>query len=157
MSVCSPFLAVRDMDESAIKTLIQRGSGERVAFVPERSAKATLAETLLAFANSRGGIAVLGITRAGAVRGLRNPEAGIEKALSAALPIRPPRASISRTICPLATPPIEGLQDIWPIVPKFPVIRRTLSPRLAAAQAASQPACPAPITAIECFPRTCFT
>ena len=28
------------------------------------------------------------------------------------LPISPPRASISRTICPLATPPIAGLQLI---------------------------------------------
>ena len=90
MSVCSPFLAVRNVDESEIKTLIQHGSGERVAFVHERSAKAALAETLLAFANTRGGVAVLGITRAGAVRGLRNPETEIEKALSAALQITPP-------------------------------------------------------------------
>ena len=29
------------------------------------------------------------------------------------LPISPPRASISRTICPLATPPMAGLQLIW--------------------------------------------
>ncbi len=34
-------------------------------------------------------------------------------------PISPPRASISRTIWPLANPPIAGLQDIWPIVSRF--------------------------------------
>ena len=37
--------------------------------------------------------------------------------LSVATPISPPRASISRTICPLASPPIAGLQDICPIWP----------------------------------------
>jgi hypothetical protein len=31
-------------------------------------------------------------------------------------PMRPPRASISRTICPLAIPPTAGLQLICPIL-----------------------------------------
>ncbi len=35
---------------------------------------------------------------------------------SIARPMAPPRASISRTICPLATPPMAGLQLIWPTV-----------------------------------------
>ena len=35
--------------------------------------------------------------------------------LSVAMPIRPPRASISRTIWPLARPPMAGLQDICPM------------------------------------------
>src|ERR1700761_6818256 len=55
-------------------------------------------------------------------------------------------ASISRTIWPLATPPIAGLQLICAIVPMFMVINSTEEPRLAAAAAASQPAWPAPTT-----------
>ena len=61
-------------------------------------------------------------------------------------PICPPSASISRTICPLAIPPTAGLQLICPILFMSIVIRQVLEPKFAAAAAASQPACPAPIT-----------
>src|SRR5690606_37185324 len=66
--------------------------------------------------------------------------------LSAIVPEYPPRAAISRTICPFAIPPIAGLQDICPIVCIFIVTRSVLDPRFAAAAAASQPACPPPTT-----------
>ena len=66
--------------------------------------------------------------------------------LSVISPICPPSASISRTICPLAIPPIAGLQLICPILFISIVIRQVFEPRLAEAAAASQPACPAPIT-----------
>ena len=36
-------------------------------------------------------------------------------ARSVARPMMPPSASTSRTTVPLATPPIAGLQDIWPM------------------------------------------
>ena len=65
---------------------------------------------------------------------------------SVTIPMKPPRASISRTICPLAIPPMAGLQLIWPILFISIVINNVFEPMLAAAQAASQPACPAPIT-----------
>src|SRR5258705_9618576 len=58
----------------------------------------------------------------------------------------PPSASISRTRCPLAIPPIAGLQDIFPIRSRFRVSKAVSAPRRAAAGAASQPAWPAPIT-----------
>ena len=61
-------------------------------------------------------------------------------------PICPPNASISRTICPLAIPPTAGLQLICPILFMSMVMRQVFEPKLAAAAAASQPACPAPIT-----------
>ena len=61
-------------------------------------------------------------------------------------PIYPPKASTSRTICPLAIPPTAGLQLICPILFMSMVIRQVFEPRFAAAAAASQPACPAPIT-----------
>ena len=60
-----------------------------------------------------------------------------------------PNASISLTIWPLAMPPMAGLQLIWAIVCMFIVTRSTLDPILAAAAAASQPACPAPTTIIS--------
>ena len=80
------------------------------------------------------------------------------------LPITPPRASISRTICPLATPPMAGLQLIWATVSAFIVSRQVLSPSRAAASAASTPAWPAPTTTTSNryvsstdFPRTSHT
>ena len=66
--------------------------------------------------------------------------------LSEMIPDMPPNASISRTICPFATPPIAGLQDICAMVCMFMVISKTREPICAAACAASQPACPAPTT-----------
>src|SRR3990172_10375281 len=65
---------------------------------------------------------------------------------SIARPIVPPSASISRTICPLPTPPIAGLQLICPTVSQFVVSSAVRAPNRAAASAASAPACPAPTT-----------
>ncbi len=65
---------------------------------------------------------------------------------SVIIPVMPPKASISRTICPLAIPPMAGLQLIWAILPMSIVIRSVCAPRRAAACAASHPACPAPTT-----------
>ena len=61
-------------------------------------------------------------------------------------PICPPRASISRTICPFAIPPTAGLQLIWAILFISIVIRQVSAPSFAAAEAASHPACPPPMT-----------
>ena len=65
---------------------------------------------------------------------------------SVTIPIWPPIASISRTICPLAIPPTAGLQLIWAILFMSMVMSRVCDPNRAAAQAASQPAWPAPTT-----------
>src|SRR5437763_15781783 len=43
-------------------------------------------------------------------------------------------------------PPTAGLQDIWPMRSRFSVTSAVSQPMRAAADAASQPACPAPIT-----------
>src|SRR4051794_41471635 len=61
-------------------------------------------------------------------------------------PIRPSRASTSRTRWPLPRPPIAGLQDIAPTVEKRCVTRAVAAPIRAEAEAASQPAWPPPIT-----------
>ena len=65
---------------------------------------------------------------------------------SVTMPICPPRASISLTICPLAMPPTAGLQLIWAILFISIVMSKVHEPMRAAAAAASHPACPAPIT-----------
>src|SRR5580698_9503710 len=65
---------------------------------------------------------------------------------SVLIAISPPSASISRTIWPLAWPPIAGLQLIWATVSILPVNRRVEAPMRDAASAASTPACPAPHT-----------
>ena len=49
-------------------------------------------------------------------------------------------------MCPLANPPIAGLQDICPMVSKFCVRIPVVAPSRAAAKPASTPACPAPKT-----------
>ena len=66
---------------------------------------------------------------------------------SAAAPMIPPSASISRTNAPLASPPMDGLHDISPTEPSGDgVTRATRAPRRAAAAAASAPAWPPPMT-----------
>ena len=65
---------------------------------------------------------------------------------SVSLPISPPNASISRTIWPLAIPPIAGLQLINPTVSALIVKSAVLRPILAEAKAASMPECPPPTT-----------
>ena len=52
----------------------------------------------------------------------------------------PPSASTSATSCPLARPPIAGLQDMRPIAAISPVRSAVLRPIRAAAWAASIPA-----------------
>ena len=59
---------------------------------------------------------------------------------SAARPISPPRASISKTRCPFAVPPTDGLHGIF-ATPSIEIVKRTVStPIRAAASAASMPA-----------------
>jgi ATP-dependent DNA helicase RecG len=55
--------------------LLAAGPGERIAFAPAHVAPAKLAETLTAFANAHGGAVLLGVTPAGKVTGIADPEA----------------------------------------------------------------------------------
>ena len=66
--------------------------------------------------------------------------------LSIFFPISPPKASISLTKCPFELPPICGLQGIFATASKLNENIAVFIPSLAAASAASHPACPAPIT-----------
>ena len=60
--------------------------------------------------------------------------------LAPGTPYDPDPASTSRTMCPLPTPPIDGLQLITPILSWAKVNSAVAAPRRAAADAASQPA-----------------
>src|ERR1700679_2655745 len=67
------------------------------------------------------------------------------------MPIMPPSASTSLTRCDLPGPPTAGLQGMAPIVSRLTARRSVLQPNFAAACAASQPACPPPITTTSYF------
>ena len=73
------------------------------------------------------------------------------KVLSIFFPISPPRASNSRTKCPLEDPPTLGLHGISAILSTLTVKITVSSPSLAQARAASHPACPAPTTQTSTF------
>ena len=68
------------------------------------------------------------------------------------LAISPPRQSISLTKCPLELPPMCGLHGIFATASKLIENNNVFLPILAVANAASHPACPAPITATSNFP-----
>lgn len=66
--------------------------------------------------------------------------------IPATFPIKPSKASTSRTKVPFPTPPIEGLHESSPTVSNFCVRSTVLAPVLAAPAAASHPAWPPPMT-----------
>ncbi len=79
------------MTSEEISALYRQGPGETLAFELESVGLNHLAETLAAFANSSGGMLLLGIDPARhAVRGLRALDAATEKALAAGLRCEPP-------------------------------------------------------------------
>ena len=67
-------------------------------------------------------------------------------ALSVKSPIRPPSASMSRTIWPFATPPTAGLQLMRPMAFISIVSMAVFTPSFQAACVASMPAWPPPTT-----------
>jgi ATP-dependent DNA helicase RecG len=65
--------------------------GSHLVYKPEATTSASLAETLVAFANAEGGSVLVGIDpRSGESRGLQDAEATLDRALRAALAIDPP-------------------------------------------------------------------
>ena len=76
--------------------------------------------------------------------------------LSIFFPISPPRASSSRTRCPLELPPTFGLHGISAMLSTLTVKMVVESPSLAQASAASHPACPAPTTTTSVYSSNVF-
>jgi len=107
------------MDASEVRTLIQRGQDQELAFAAAQSTDAALIETLSALANARGGMLLLGVTLAGAVRGVRNPDDLSERVLWAALSLTPPLvlplpeqvSTHERTLLAVHVPP--GLPHVY--------------------------------------------
>lgn len=73
-----------------LKALLAAGAGENAAFLPARSARQALAETLVALANADGGVVLLGVSPRGAVQPGIDPAALRDLALEAALLSDPP-------------------------------------------------------------------
>jgi len=74
-----------------ISSLHRQGQGETIAFDVESVALNRLAETLAAFANANGGVVLLGVDpQSGTVRGVKNADVAIDKALAAGLRCEPP-------------------------------------------------------------------
>lgn len=78
------------MNIEEIQSLYRQGQSETLEFQVESVALNRLAETLAAFANANGGVLLLGIDPKGIVRGVRDADAAIDKALAAGLRCEPP-------------------------------------------------------------------
>ncbi len=78
------------MNTEEISALYHQGQNETTAFEVEAVALNRLAETLAAFANTDGGIVLLGVDPSGDMRGVRALDAAIDKALAAGLRCEPP-------------------------------------------------------------------
>lgn len=79
------------MTPEEISSLYHQGQSETLVFDVESASLNRLAETLAAFANSNGGVLLLGIDpQSGTVRGIRAIDSAIDKALAAGLRCEPP-------------------------------------------------------------------
>jgi len=79
------------MNSEEILALYKQGQGDGVAFEVDSVAINRLAETLAAFANADGGIVLLGVDpTSGAVRGARDVDETIDRALAACSKCEPP-------------------------------------------------------------------
>ncbi len=79
------------MTPAEIISLYQQGPSENVAFELESAAVNHLAETLAGFANAQGGFVLLGVDpKTRAVRGIKDNDSAIDKALTASQRCEPP-------------------------------------------------------------------
>ncbi len=72
------------MSSEELQELLVAGEGERLEFKQEAIKPSDLAETLVAFANSRGGTVLLGVNDRGEATGLRRPNVAQDLVLTAA-------------------------------------------------------------------------
>jgi ATP-dependent DNA helicase RecG len=73
-----------------VSALLAAGAGANIAFLPARTARQTLAETLAALANADGGVVLLGVSPRGAVQPGADAPALRDLALEAGLLTEPP-------------------------------------------------------------------
>jgi ATP-dependent DNA helicase RecG len=128
------------MDLEGLRELIRQGKGQTFDWHPQDVSAPNLAASLVALANRDGGTVLVGLTpRAGRPQGLRDPEATIDVALTAALSAIPPliipfprvlemdgRAFLSITVPP-GLPHVYSLDDKY--LSRDDAHNRPLSPR----------------------------
>lgn len=87
------------LDSDGLAELLAEGEGRRLEFKEGFSNPEKLARTLAAFANTRGGVLVIGVDDAGRVRGVPRPdEVSRELALAAREAVDPPLELEPRTL-----------------------------------------------------------
>lgn len=70
--------------------LLAAGQSEQIAFLPEKSSIRSVAETLIALANSHGGFVVMGVNKRGVAQGQFDAKRATEMAVDASLHTEPP-------------------------------------------------------------------
>lgn len=115
------------MTPEEIKAIHTKGQSESVAFELDSIPLTRLAQTLAAFANTQGGVLLLGIDpKTNAVRGLRYADYATEKTLSAGLKCDPPLILPRPQVAMLDEKEIlyveipEGLSHAYALRGKFP-------------------------------------
>ena len=78
------------MDLERVVGLISQPQGERLAFLPAKASKKRIAETLVALANTRGGVLLLGVEGKGRLTGVPDAEGAVARVLDAAQQADPP-------------------------------------------------------------------
>ena len=78
------------MNVDELRAILQAGSGQHIELLPENVSSKRLLETMAAFANSAGGIIILGADRRGDPAGLTHPQETRRRAIDLALQTDPP-------------------------------------------------------------------
>lgn len=84
------FRAIHVVHPDDLRRHLGERSGEQRAFLPASASKQEIAETLVAFANTNGGVLLFGVSRRGRVLGVDDSDAAITKILDAAWDAQPP-------------------------------------------------------------------
>ncbi|MBV7338493.1 putative DNA binding domain-containing protein [Chloroflexi bacterium TSY] len=92
------------ISENELKTLLQSGQSERVAFVSAKASKRALSETLAALANTHGGYLLFGVTKNGTPQAEFDVQAMRDMIMDVSLLTDPPLILPSPQIINISTP-----------------------------------------------------
>ncbi len=118
------------MNERDILHLLEKGAGQKTAWLPPKARMAEIAEHLAAMANAEGGVLLIGVTpKARRPVGVENPDDMIDRVLQAALSTDPPliipmpeAIRIGRGTVIAVTIP-HGMPHVYSLEGRFPARR----------------------------------